>query len=366
MPIEFPIDPIPLAYLDTDGTLAANSDAKVPTQKAVKTYADALIAANDAMVFKGVIDCSSNPNYPAADRGHTYRVSVAGKIGGASGVNVEAGDLLLCLTDSTASGNHATVGTNWTIAQANLDGAVIGPSSVTDSRLARFDGTTGKLLKANDVNGIAFSEIVQAAALSVLGVTGNATADLAAIAAASDHQVLRRSGTVLAFGAINLAQANAVSGLLPYTNVAPMALSEVWVHTPGAGAGGQGSTDDKIRLYTVTQTNTGSAITLASSSTTGTTFTINETGWYWMQRADGNTGAAANFGISVNSNQRTTSVVTITIAHRMVVSGVPSGAIQPASVLLYLTANDVVRAHDHTPVCNFAVDNAFFRIIRVA
>lgn len=31
---------IPLSYLDTDGTLAANSDSKVATQKATKTYAD--------------------------------------------------------------------------------------------------------------------------------------------------------------------------------------------------------------------------------------------------------------------------------------------------------------------------------------
>jgi hypothetical protein len=135
--------------IDTDGTLAADSDSKVPSQKAVKTYADALIAANDAMVFKGVIDCSANPNYPAADSGHTYRVSLAGKIGGGSGLNVEAGDILLCLTDSTASGNQATVGSAWTIVQANLDGAVIGPASATDGNLARFDGTSGKLIKGD-------------------------------------------------------------------------------------------------------------------------------------------------------------------------------------------------------------------------
>ena len=58
------------------------------------------------------------------------------------------GDLLLCLTDGTPSGNRATVGTNWSVAQANLDGAVIGPASVTDGVPALFDGTTGKLLKA--------------------------------------------------------------------------------------------------------------------------------------------------------------------------------------------------------------------------
>lgn len=131
----------------TDGTLAANSDALIPTQKAVKTYADQLIAAADAMVFQGVIDCSANPNYPAADAGDTYRVSVAGKIGGGSGTNVEIGDLLLCLADSTASGTQAGVGASWSIAQTNIDGAVVGPASVTDGNLAAFDGTTGKLIK---------------------------------------------------------------------------------------------------------------------------------------------------------------------------------------------------------------------------
>ena len=133
--------------LDTDGTLGANSDSRIPSQKAVKTYVAAAFGANDAMIFKGVIDCSANPNYPAADRGATYRVSVAGKIGGASGVNVEASDLLICLTDSTAFGNQATVGSAWTIAQANIDGAVVGPASATDGNLAMFNGATGKIIK---------------------------------------------------------------------------------------------------------------------------------------------------------------------------------------------------------------------------
>lgn len=138
---------IPVSYLDTDGTLAANSDSKVATQKAVKTYADQLIAANDAMVFKGVVDCSANPNYPAADRGHTYKVSVAGKIGGASGTNVEAGDLLLCITDGTSAGNQATVGSAWSIAQTNIDGAVTGPASSTSGNFASYNGTGGKIIQ---------------------------------------------------------------------------------------------------------------------------------------------------------------------------------------------------------------------------
>jgi hypothetical protein len=140
-------DAINSSALDTDGTLAANSDARIATQKATKAYVDQIIAAQDAMVFKGVIDCSTNPNYPAADKGHTYRISVAGKIGGASGINVEPADLIICLTDGTAAGTQAAVGANWTVTQANIDGAVIGPSSAADASVAGFNGTTGKLIK---------------------------------------------------------------------------------------------------------------------------------------------------------------------------------------------------------------------------
>lgn len=41
-------DLIPLTYLDTDVTLAANSDTKIATQKAAKAYVDGLIAAVEA------------------------------------------------------------------------------------------------------------------------------------------------------------------------------------------------------------------------------------------------------------------------------------------------------------------------------
>jgi hypothetical protein len=106
--------------VSTDGTLAANSDAILATQKAVKTYVDAALAAADAFQPKGLIDCSTNPNYPAADAGHTYRASVAGRIGGASGATVDVGDMIICFVDGSAAGTQATVGANWGIIQGNL------------------------------------------------------------------------------------------------------------------------------------------------------------------------------------------------------------------------------------------------------
>lgn len=80
-------------------------------------------------------------------------------------------------------------------------------------------GSTTTINLASEVTGdLPFANLTQGSALSVLGVTGNATADVGSIAAGTDHQVLRRSGTALAFGAVNLAQSAAVTGTLPVGN----------------------------------------------------------------------------------------------------------------------------------------------------
>jgi hypothetical protein len=107
-------------FTPASGLSSTNVQAAI---EEVKTYAAGLIAANDAMTYEGAIDCSANPNYPAADAGHTYKISVAGKIGGGSGVNVQVGDTIICSVDASAAGNHATVGANWVILQNNLEAA---------------------------------------------------------------------------------------------------------------------------------------------------------------------------------------------------------------------------------------------------
>lgn len=119
----------------------------------LKTYFDGLYLPN-VLIYQGVIDCSGNPNYPAADAGHVYVVSVAGKIGGGSGPSVEVGDMLLCRVDDTAAGTHAAVGASWDILQTNINGAVVGPTSVVGGELAVFNGATGKLIAASALTGL--------------------------------------------------------------------------------------------------------------------------------------------------------------------------------------------------------------------
>lgn len=148
-----------LSALDTDVTLAANSDVRVASQKAIKSYVNDAFAANDALLYKGAIDCSANPNYPAANAGETYRFSVAGKIGGGAGPNVQAGDMAICHTDNTAAGTHAAVGAAWNVIQLNIDGAL----------------TTADL------------------GVSVMGYSA-ALAQIAALAAANDDVLQRKAG----------------------------------------------------------------------------------------------------------------------------------------------------------------------------
>ena len=62
------------------------------------------------------------------------------------------------------------------------------------------------------------AKLRDSAALSVIGRSANTTGDPADISAASDHQVLRRSGTSVGFGAVALNQTNAVTGTLPVAN----------------------------------------------------------------------------------------------------------------------------------------------------
>ena len=174
--------------LDTDAALAATATPGWP-QKATKGYVDALLGRSDAVVYKGAKDCSANPNYPAASAGHLYFVSVAGKIGGASGIEVEAGDMFICRTDGSAEGNQATVGSNWTVIQTNIVGAVTGPASATTSRIATFNGTSGKVIQDG---GSLISDLVPKSLVDAKGDIFAGTADntVARKAVGSNGQVL--------------------------------------------------------------------------------------------------------------------------------------------------------------------------------
>ena len=107
--------------------------------KAINDKIGALLGANDALVFKGTID-GKNP-LPTANYevGHTYRVNEAGTY---AGQKCEQGDLIICIADALSTSTP-----HWTVAQTNIDGAVIGPANATGDNIVLFNGVTGKSIK---------------------------------------------------------------------------------------------------------------------------------------------------------------------------------------------------------------------------
>ena len=93
--------------------------------------------ANDAMVFKGVVN--ANSDLPANHKqGWTYRIGTAGTY---ANKVCEVGDIIICVTDGTAANND-----HWAIIQNNIDGAVYkGANAFTDAHVIVADSTAGKV-----------------------------------------------------------------------------------------------------------------------------------------------------------------------------------------------------------------------------
>lgn len=137
------------------GSVILNGAPVNNLEAATKAYVDteisnALTGTADAMVFKGTLGAAAqNPTITSVPTnsysiGDTYRVVTADTY---LGERCEVGDLIIAIKKGPATGT-TVITTDWTIAQGNIDGAVIGPATATvGDNVALFDGTTGKLIK---------------------------------------------------------------------------------------------------------------------------------------------------------------------------------------------------------------------------
>jgi len=139
------------------------------------------------------------------------------------------------------------------------------------------------------------------------------------------------------------------------------ATSMVRLHT----SNGSGSTNTMFRRFTTTVTSQGTDITYADSATLGGSFTINTDGVYAVTYTDV-WGAASTSGISLNSSQGTTAILSITTADRLVESTSTTGFTQSCTWTGFLSSGDVIRAHESGSTESASTQYANFTIVRVS
>jgi hypothetical protein len=186
--------------ISAPATLAANRSWTFDDEAGVfASKAHVAAAVVGLLDDKGNQDCSGNPNYPAALKGDVYTVSVAGKIGGASGIDVEVGDVFRAIADN-AGGTQASVGTSWVVTQANLVGAATSSSTNTFTNKTFDAEATG--------NALTISEKQWLPAAGVSGATGAPMWDLPASNAPTATVI---TGSNVNFGTLSFPDSGASS-----------------------------------------------------------------------------------------------------------------------------------------------------------
>lgn len=125
------------------GEVILHADPTKNLQAATKQYVDRLVGGLNNFTV-GVVD--STHALPESDYkvGQTFRVAEAGTY---AGKTCEVGDLIIVISDfDTAQKNE-----DFLVVQANVDGAVTGPTASTDANIVVFDGITGKRIKDSTV-----------------------------------------------------------------------------------------------------------------------------------------------------------------------------------------------------------------------
>lgn len=138
-------DKIEGSYLDTDTTLAANSDTKIATQKAVKAYVDSVGTATATTVVKGIVEIATQAEVDAATAtggtGASLVVTPATMkvFSVTAGATINGATLPVPIYQDSATGKYLACDGNVLTALA-YQGFATSNSTDTNSMNARFDG----------------------------------------------------------------------------------------------------------------------------------------------------------------------------------------------------------------------------------
>lgn len=163
---------------------AGTNTTQIATTAFVNAAINSIEALNGALVYKGA--AATADELPAdAGVGYTYKASASFSIGD---VNVEVGDLIVC---SENTGTDPT----WDVFEGNIDGAVTGPASAVNDRIATFNGSTGKVIKDG---GYTISQLRASATSTANGLmTSTMVTKLNGIASGANKYTLPVAGSNL-------------------------------------------------------------------------------------------------------------------------------------------------------------------------
>jgi hypothetical protein len=271
-----------------------------------------------------ILECSGAPGAaatvicPAASKVYIIKNSVTGgyavtlKTSAGTGISVANGATALLYCD----------GTN-VVSGGGLGGDVVGPASATDNAIARFDGTTGKIIQNSAVTiaddgatVIAANSasdglrITQTGAGNALLVEDSANPDATPFVVAADGTVV--AGNTSAIGALN------------YAGTASVPLSQV----VGANSSGFGYVGNLLAMYSASTAGAGLIGAKSRSATIGSHTVVNSGDKLFAITAEGSDGTgfirAADVSFEVDGTPGTNDM-----PGRLVFSTTADGASSP-------------------------------------
>ena len=127
----------------------SDESTKIATTAYVKAKIDVVLAASDAMIFKGTLGTGGTITaLPTTySIGWAYKVITAGTYAGQA---CEVGDMLIAIVDRTGSGN---ANADWVIIQTNVDGSVTASATLVANTVLLGDGSKAVKTLANGTEG---------------------------------------------------------------------------------------------------------------------------------------------------------------------------------------------------------------------
>lgn len=240
--------------LDTDGTLAANSDSNIATQKATKTYVDTMVAG--LLDYRGGYNASGNV-FPSSGgsgtagavmKGDMWVISNAGTLGGTA---VQVGDSLIANVDTPGQ----TAG-NWNILNGNISYV---PEDVANKSTTTSLGTSDTLYPTqNAVKTYADTKALLA------GSTSQAfSVSQLEVGHASDTSITRVSAGIIAVEGVTILRTVDVDDT-PVNGATTDPVSSNWAYDHAALASSD-TVVGHVEIATSAETTTGTDATRAIS-----------------------------------------------------------------------------------------------------